>query len=359
MDKDPNPEIQDKPKPSVKVIYAGGTISSLSTPEGHREGGHVVDLVGKLKQHIPNYSVNITLGDAEVAYTGLSENIDDEYWEAIDQKVADSLESDPKAVVITHGTDSMEQTARRLQAEYGELLQTKNSVIILTGANDDISAPGTDAWDNLGFAFSSAGSDLEPGVYVAFHGKLIPADLVVKEPFNDIEMNYAAIDDPEYIAAVENQKQRAAQLIGELEATYGTEGASSVVVDYPVNVARADHQDLISYIDSTQVDSVLLTLYHSGTASVEKPASSVADLARQLQAKGVAVFAVTENGEAVNFGAYETSIKLADAGIVPLGNMLHDVALAKLRLMDPSFTHEELIQEMQTNKVGELSVDIN
>jgi len=71
--------------------------------------------------------------------------------------------------------------------------------------------------------------------------------------------------------------------------------------------------------------------------------------------RGIALFAVTENGEPVNFGGYETSVKLQEAGIVPLGNMAHDVALAKLRLIDPTFEADQLKQEMLTNRVGELT----
>lgn len=38
------------PQKNIEVIYAGGTISSLVTSAGYREGGHVVDLMGLLRE---------------------------------------------------------------------------------------------------------------------------------------------------------------------------------------------------------------------------------------------------------------------------------------------------------------------
>lgn len=349
------PEI-NKHRPRIEVVYAGGTISSLATSEGYREGGHAVDLVGQLEQHIPDFTDAITLGEASVAYTGLSENIDERYLIQIVDEVAAALARSPHSVIVTHGTDSMEQTARALSRQFTEQLQAQAAKIVLTGANNDISAPGTDAWSNLAFAFESAGSDAEPGVYVAFHGKLIPADLVVKEPFNGIEMNYTSHDEPSYEQAMTRRAQQVQEQVLGLEAHYNKPPQTNGIVDYPVNIVRPDHQELLEYTATHDVRAVLLTLYHSGTANTEAPELSVAALAERLaREQGIVCFAVTENGEPVRLSAYETSVKLQEAGIIPLGNMLHDVALAKLWLIDPSLTREDLVQEMQTNRIGELS----
>ena len=95
-----------------------------------------------------------------------------------------------------------------------------------------------------------------------------------------------------------------------------------------------------------------MTLYHSGTANTDKPELSVAQLANKLAEKGISVFGVTENGEPCTFGGYETSVKLQQAGVIPLGKMTHDVALAKLRLLS-KISPDELVENMTTNMVGE------
>jgi L-asparaginase/Glu-tRNA(Gln) amidotransferase subunit D len=350
---EPYREAAPAPKPLVQVVYAGGTISSLATAAGYREGGHVVDLLGRLEQHRPGAGERLLLGKATVAYTGLSENIDEAAWDRIAQQTGTALEHHAWGVVITHGTDSMEQTARRLQARFGDSLRDLGSRVVLTGANEDIAVADTDAWDNLGFALDSAASAAEPGVYVAFHGRFIPADLVVKEPFNGRTMNYASRDDPVYQEAVRRQQESSARLIDALSEYYQTQPDMSRIADYPVNVVRPNHDELLAQVESGDIRAVLFTLYHSGTANAVRPETSVAELAKQLGSRDIMSFAVTENGEAINFNAYETSVQLREAGIIPLGSMLHDVALAKLGLLDLSLPPAQIREEMLNNRVGE------
>lgn len=40
-------------KKKIEVVYAGGTISLITTEEGHREGGHAQDLIDLLQDHSP------------------------------------------------------------------------------------------------------------------------------------------------------------------------------------------------------------------------------------------------------------------------------------------------------------------
>lgn len=84
---------------NIEVVYAGGTISSFATPGGYREGGHVVDLVGKLGEKIPDFKDRFALGQTQVAYTGLSENMDESYWESIEGATTQALNRDPKALL--------------------------------------------------------------------------------------------------------------------------------------------------------------------------------------------------------------------------------------------------------------------
>lgn len=77
------------------------------------------------------------------------------------------------AIVITHGTDTMANTA----AVLGEA--TLNKTIVLTGAMIPYEINGSDAMFNLGFACAAA-QTLPAGVYVAMNGKVFPWDKVRK-----------------------------------------------------------------------------------------------------------------------------------------------------------------------------------
>jgi L-asparaginase len=88
--------------------------------------------------------------------------------------VAKARASGETAVVITHGTDTMVQTARALAAAG---MDTKT--IVLTGAMVPYAFGSSDGLFNLGSALSFV-QVLPPGVYVAMNGQHFPWNAVVK-----------------------------------------------------------------------------------------------------------------------------------------------------------------------------------
>ncbi len=88
--------------------------------------------------------------------------------------VARARASAETALVITHGTDTMVQTARAL-AEAGLSAKT----IVLTGAMVPYAFGSSDGLFNLGSALSFV-QVLPPGVYVAMNGRHFPWDAVRK-----------------------------------------------------------------------------------------------------------------------------------------------------------------------------------
>jgi L-asparaginase len=76
-------------------------------------------------------------------------------------------------IVITHGTDTMVETARVLAA------QVRDKTIVLTGAMIPYKFGSSDGLFNLGSALAFA-QTLPPGVYVAMNGRAFPASGVRK-----------------------------------------------------------------------------------------------------------------------------------------------------------------------------------
>lgn len=74
-------------------------------------------------------------------------------------------ECDESAVVITHGTDTMVQTARALAEA-----DLRNKTVVLTGAMVPYAFGSSDGLFNLGSALSFV-QVLPPGVYVAMNGQ--------------------------------------------------------------------------------------------------------------------------------------------------------------------------------------------
>ncbi len=75
-------------------------------------------------------------------------------------------------IVITHGTDTMIETADRLSRISGK-------VIILTGSLSPARFKVSDAEFNLGMAIAAV-QCLDPGVYIAMNGHVFTAGSVVK-----------------------------------------------------------------------------------------------------------------------------------------------------------------------------------
>ncbi len=78
------------------------------------------------------------------------------------------VKADNDKIIVTHGTDTMIETAKKLSA-------IKNKVMILTGAIKPERFSDSDASFNIGTAVGAIGI-LENGVYIAMNGRIYSWD---------------------------------------------------------------------------------------------------------------------------------------------------------------------------------------
>lgn len=175
---------------SVEIIFAGGTISSVANNSGLREGGKAFDLLERLAQSMPGACKNLNITKSNIVYTGSSENMSLKHRIKLFKAVLNILKIKVPRIVITHGTDSMEETARFLDSKLKSILSKIKSTVVLTGSNDHAGSKKTDAWNNLKFAINHKNDNFDSGVFVAFHDRFIATNEVVKEFFDGKEMNY-------------------------------------------------------------------------------------------------------------------------------------------------------------------------
>jgi L-asparaginase len=89
------------------------------------------------------------------------------------QMLFESIESDEnQRIVVTHGTDTMIETARKLQG-------IENKTVVLTGAMQPAKFKSSDAEFNVGFAVAAV-QTLPSGVYIAMNGRIFDPDKVRK-----------------------------------------------------------------------------------------------------------------------------------------------------------------------------------
>lgn len=83
------------------------------------------------------------------------------------------IEADEDQIIITHGTDTMAETARILSEK------VMNKTVVITGAMVPYKFGSSDGLFNLGSAMAFV-QTLKPGVYVAMNGRCFHADNVRK-----------------------------------------------------------------------------------------------------------------------------------------------------------------------------------
>ncbi len=102
------------------------------------------------------------------------------------QALKDFIEKDDaSAYVITHGTDTMVDTATMLSSIAGK-------TTVLTGSLSPARFKATDAVFNIGMAVAAVQS-VQPGVYIAMNGQVFAAGEVVKDR---AENRFERVEDP-------------------------------------------------------------------------------------------------------------------------------------------------------------------
>lgn len=93
--------------------------------------------------------------------------------------IADAVRDAPESrIVITHGTDTMTDTAAALADIPGKR-------IALLGALAPARFADSDATFNLGMAFATVQVAPEPGIWIAMNGTVFPANAVRKDRANN------------------------------------------------------------------------------------------------------------------------------------------------------------------------------
>ncbi|WDZ95664.1 asparaginase domain-containing protein [Herbaspirillum sp. WKF16] len=150
---------------SLRIIATGGTFDK-----------HYDEIAGTLDfgaSHLPQAIARSRI-TAEVILEELK-LLDSLEMQDVDRQriLASCRDSTQQAIVIVHGTDTMQLTAQVL----GQALQDKT--VVLTGAMIPYEIANSDALFNFGFACGVA-QVLPPGVYVAMNGQIFAWNKVAK-----------------------------------------------------------------------------------------------------------------------------------------------------------------------------------
>ena len=164
-------------KPRIVILATGGTISGIGEPGKDicYKSGSIP--ASELVEAVPGLSAIADIRTEQICNLN-SDDITGEIWIALAQRInALAREPDTDGFVVTHGTDTLEETAYFLNLT----VKTEKSVVV-TGAMRPATSGAPDGPANLLYAVEAAASSANrgKGVLVAFAGRLIPARAAVK-----------------------------------------------------------------------------------------------------------------------------------------------------------------------------------
>ncbi len=149
----------------IKLLITGGTIDksyNMHNGELHFVNSHIPAMLGEGRCR----------AELELDTLMLKDSLEMTESDRL-QLASACLQAEASKIVVTHGTDTMVQSAQFLQS------QISDKTIVLTGAMIPYVFDNSDALFNLGSAFSAV-QCLPTGVYIAMNGRVFQADNVVK-----------------------------------------------------------------------------------------------------------------------------------------------------------------------------------
>lgn len=155
----------------IAILTTGGTIASRLDPA---RGGFRPQVAGSELARAAGAAPDV---EVEEFSNIPADHMTPIEWHRLARRVRELTGGDaPRAVVITHGTDALEETAYWLH-----LTVPPRAPVVLTGAQRTADAPDADGPRNLADAIAvAAHPSTPPGVYIAFAGQIHSARLATK-----------------------------------------------------------------------------------------------------------------------------------------------------------------------------------
>ena len=151
---------------SIKIFTTGGTIDKVyfDAKSTYEVGGPNIERVlAELPLNV-EYSVSSILRKDSLEITPADRDV----------VVAACRDAEEKHIIVTHGTDTMVETAKALQ----EVI--KDKTIVLTGALEPALFKTSDAMFNIGCAIAAVQA-LPSGSYITMNGRIFKSGNVVKD----------------------------------------------------------------------------------------------------------------------------------------------------------------------------------
>ena len=305
----------------ICLIATGGTIASVETPEGMKP---LLD--GKaLLAKVPELESLGVIDIVELMQLD-STNIQPKDWIQMAQAIEERY-ADYDGFIITHGTDTMAHSAAALYY----MLENLQKPVIFTGSQLSLVEEGSDAPANLLLAMYGAVSSV-PGVYLAFHNKLMQGNAAKKLCTENFDGFYS-INVPD-VAVLEDGKIKwniSSDFIEpEKELKINTAIDTHVAV---FEVFPGFNTDIIRMAVDSGCKGIVLKGYGAGNVPSEESGNSFLPAIDYAVEKGVKVVLTTQCiYDGTDLERYEVGASALRHGVISGGDLTVEAILAKLML---------------------------
>lgn len=338
----------------VFIVGCGGTVASRVD----YETGAVKPYLSpeELALSVPEMFKYASI-DVDQIFAVLSEDMKPWMWNRIVEGVARAINMGYDGVVVTHGTDTMSYTAAALSFAFHRGLPVP---IAMTGSQRSSDRPSSDAAFNLVSATLVASKAPFAEVVVVMHGETGDTYALAHRGVRVRKMHSSRRDafqsvNARPLARVWPREGR----IELLEEKFRVRGSEQLHVEngFDEKVALIKHfPGPISEVIDALVDRGFHGIVIEGTGFGHVSNDAIESIRRAVES-GIPVVAATQTifGR-VNLNVYSTGRKMLEAGVIPVEDMLAEVAYVKLSWILARTRDVERVRSlMLSNLAGEIS----
>ena len=332
--------------PNILLLSTGGTIASKID---YRTGAVTPVLTAEeLNSSVPELA-KIANIDTKVLFSEYSENIMPEHWLKIAETIKEYSESNYSGIIIAHGTDTMHYTSSYLSFS----LAGFTIPIVLVGSQRSSDRASSDAALNLIGAIKFLTKSKTNGVYIAMHqdenDETIACHIGTRVRKNHTSKRGAFQtigNDPAFLV-VNNEIHKNMKTdffaVNKFEPKIKINEKVALVKYYP-----GYNPDLLKNI----IDSGYKAIIFEGTGlgHIGKNMYPVIKIANE---KGIFMGMTSQciDGR-VRMTVYESGRDLLNLGIIPLENMIPEIALVKAMWITGNTEKYDEIKENMLNEIA-------
>lgn len=340
-------------RPNVKLLGTGGTIASRLD---YRTGAVIPAFSpGELYGAVPELADICNLS-TEKLFAVFSENMGPEQYKALAIAIGKEIEKGIDGIVIGHGTDTMHHTASALSF----MVQNSPVPIVMVGSQRSSDRPSSDAALNLMHATKTAAESDIAEVMVCMFGPtsdeygLLHRGTRVRKMHSSYRSTFRTIGDIP-LAMVDRQK------ITPLKPNYNRRRLDRQATILPY---FEDKVALVYYYPNMMPDMITalidngykgIVIAGTGLGHINKPLYPAIE---RCAKEGIAVYMTVQTlWGYVHMFVYDTGRDLMSKGIIPLANMLPEVAYIKLAWAMGQTNDLEEVKELMLTPVADEITD--